>query len=491
MASLAKKKVSVQINDTKLQIMEIKPNKIEEEITDKGPTFGCRYVQIILMMVGITLAIGMRTNLSVAIVAMTNSTASPNPNIPTYDWKNTSVILSSIFWSYITLQVVAGYVGRTYGVKYFLLGAYIVNCIGQLLIPLAAEHLGSTGVILCRIIQGFGQSFLYPSGHVILGTWVPFEERTTLGNIMWSGIYLGSIFGSVSAGYICESWLGWPFLFYLMGSLGLAWSVLWTIFGQSSPDTHPRITKEEKKYIQASLKQESNIQIPVPWKKIFNFVPMYALLLWYFSNVWCYNTMMAEMPTYLSKVMKYSVQSSGLVASVSTAATFVFALLTGPLSDWIIRNKYLSTVTSRRLFNSIATFGLAGCLIWLGYLEPSNPHMSILVLGLMGMVSAGILAGGSVSHLDISPRFSGVLFGLLNGTSQIFSIAGPLLCQWLITDLTDPLKWRMLFLGSAGFAIVGGVVYVIFITADRQPWDGPETRQSKIRKISTVSLTGI
>jgi len=82
---------------------------------------------------------------------------------------------------------VAGYIGETYGPKYFLLVALFLNNCACAATPWAADHIGSYGVILCRVVQGFSQGFLYPSIHVMLGTWAPDDERATLNNIVFVG----------------------------------------------------------------------------------------------------------------------------------------------------------------------------------------------------------------------------------------------------------------------------------------------------------------
>lgn len=72
----------------------------------------------------------------------------------TYQWDNTSVILSSFIWGYVCLQVLAGYLGSIYGPKYFLFSAFAINSVAFILIPFAANILGSIGVMLCRVVQG-------------------------------------------------------------------------------------------------------------------------------------------------------------------------------------------------------------------------------------------------------------------------------------------------------------------------------------------------
>ena len=47
-----------------------------------------------------------------------------------------------------------------------------------------------------------------------------------------------------------------------LGTLGLLWCVLWFFVGYSEPGQHPRISEQEKKYIQSSLQTEpQDIQV--------------------------------------------------------------------------------------------------------------------------------------------------------------------------------------------------------------------------------------
>ncbi|CAH1129137.1 unnamed protein product [Ceutorhynchus assimilis] len=324
----------------------------DDEVEKKGPKFGCRHVQSILLCFAYVFGMGTRTNLSVAIVAMTDNSTSPNPKVPTYHWTNTSVMLSAFFWSYISLQVLAGYLGKRYGPKYFLLVTSIINCLAVGLTPVAAR-MNSTGVILCRVIQGLAQGFLDPSIHVMLGTWIPNEEKSTLCNFIFSGISIGTIFASILTGYLSASWLGWPYSFYILAILNFVWCIFWGIFGQNSPASHPRITKEEKKYIQKSLKQEVDEQLPTPWKKIFTSVPFYATMAGYIGNILGYALLFTEAPTYLAKVMNFNLKEIAILNTIPILVCLVVGLLIGPLSDWLIAKGYLSRLNARRTFHDV------------------------------------------------------------------------------------------------------------------------------------------
>lgn len=53
-------------------------------------------------------------------------------------------------------------------------------------------------------------------------------------------------------GYIIDLW-GWEWVFYINGFLGTLWYIAWYSLVFDSPDQHPRISEQERKYIKASL----------------------------------------------------------------------------------------------------------------------------------------------------------------------------------------------------------------------------------------------
>lgn len=87
----------------------------------------------------------------------------------------------------MTLQLVAGELGRRYGTKRFLVGGMIVNGTACSLVPLMAAKFGPYGVIACRVAQGVSQGFFYSSVYNLLGCWVPTPERSRLSTIALSG----------------------------------------------------------------------------------------------------------------------------------------------------------------------------------------------------------------------------------------------------------------------------------------------------------------
>lgn len=53
-------------------------------------------------------------------------------------------------------------------------------------------------------------------------------------------------------GFLIDS-LGWESVFYVTAVIGIIWSVAWFLLVFDSPSQHPRISVEERRYIEDSI----------------------------------------------------------------------------------------------------------------------------------------------------------------------------------------------------------------------------------------------
>ncbi|XP_076271566.1 putative inorganic phosphate cotransporter isoform X2 [Rhynchophorus ferrugineus] len=420
------------------------------------------------------LAVGyaMRVNLSVGIVAMTTANSSSNPDIPYYNWDNKSFILSTFFMGYVCLQVIAGEFGKRYGPKWFLVGSMIMNSAACMMIPFMASKFDYGGVIACRVVQGLFQGFFFPSVHNILGKWAPPSERATLGNIVFTGVAFGTIFAILITGTISASWAGWPAAFYFFGSLGLGWCIVWILLGANTPSDHKSISAEEKFYIESSLQDDLHKKVPkTPWKEILTSMPVWAIVVANFGQNWGYATLLTEISNYLNKVCNQDISQNSLLSAAPYTALFLLGLAFGPIADWLVAKKYLSPANTRKLMNTIGTLVPALALAILGFIPKENIAVIECLLVIAVGVNAAVWCGFQVNHVDLSPKFSGILMGIGNGSSNIFSIISPNIVQAIVTDETDPAQWRTVFLIASAIYILSDIFFVIFAKADRQWWD--------------------
>ncbi|XP_066258290.1 putative inorganic phosphate cotransporter [Euwallacea similis] len=446
--------------------------KVAVVIMNKGPRIGIRHVQTLLMFLLLATGYAMRVNLSVAIVSMTKK-SSDNPDVPVYDdWKNKSYILSSFYMGYISLQILAGELGKRFGVKWLLVGAMVINSVGCMLIPLMAKHFSSGGVLAVRVVQGIFQGFFFPSVHYILGKWAPKEERSTLGNLVFTGVAFGTIIALPVTGIISASWYGWPLSFQVFGGAGLAWCLIWIILGADSPAKHKNISKEEQFYIESSLNSVAQpTPPPTPWKAILTSMPVWAILVANSGQNWGYSVLLTEIPNYLSNVAGVKIENSAYLAAAPYLTLFILGLGFGPLTDFLVLKNILSIRNARKLMNSIGSLIPALALFILGFIPSDNINVIETFLIMAVGVNAAIWCGFQVNHVDLSPKFSGILMGIGNGCSNIFSIISPMFVQWVVPDESDASQWRVIFILAAAVYVVSDIFYLIYAQAELQWWD--------------------
>ncbi|XP_072390781.1 sialin-like isoform X2 [Diabrotica undecimpunctata] len=443
---------------------------------------GIRHVEAGLLFLLTTVIIGMRAQLSMAMVAMTdlNKTTTANPDVPVYDWNNQSTMLSSFLWGYLWLQVIAGNVGRIYGTKWFLLIAMTINSTLSCLLPLFAHWMGSYGVMLCRCLQGLSQGFFYPSIHNLISLWSPISERGVFSSIAFSGSPFGTIITMPIVGYISSSWWGWPASFYLYGGLGYLWVILYFFLGADSPDKHPWISEREKRYIKSDLGEETG-KMQVPWKAILTNRPFWVIWINAVAQFWCWQTLLAEMPTYMSKILKYDIKSNGVLSSIPYIVNFVTLIVAGSLSDIIIKKNIMSTIWTRKMFTLLGSMIPALSLLALGFVPDDERTLSVILLVIGVGIPASCGVGSGINHIDIAPSFAGIVLAIINSCGSFVSIFGPLSVQ--LIDENKKGQWAIIFTIAAVMYGISSILFLFFATADIQDFDPANKEKMTKRKM--------
>ncbi|CAH0563482.1 unnamed protein product [Brassicogethes aeneus] len=460
--------------------------KCETELVSKPvKRLGVRHVQYVLLFLATVIGYGMRTNLSEGIVAITATDKDkPSPDIKTYpewkDYKNT--MLSSFFWGYVCLQIGAGQIAKKFGPKLSLTLAIAVSSSFSILLPILADVIGYQGVIICRVFQGLSQGFLYPSFHHLLSVWAPNSERSKVISFVYTGGPLGNVISLQLTGFIADSTLGWPVVFYIYGGLGLTWSVVYFIYGSNSPSQIKNISESEKKFIESETCGESK-NIPTPWKAIFTSSPLLAITIGHAGNNWGFWTLLTEIPSYLKSIFDYKLKTVALLDALAYFAMWTLGFVFSPIADHFITKKVFSIGATRKIMNSIGLFIPAAALVALAFLPKEQGTLAIVLLVVAVGINSATFCGYNVNHIDISPNHAGVLMGITNSVSNVCSILAPLAIDGIRAmtgyDEEDKALWTIVFCLSSGIYVVSGLYFNIFASGEIQPWNSEDYLSKK------------
>lgn len=295
-----------------------------------------RIVLYFLSFTGFMVSFMMRTDINLAIVAMVkmpppNPTENTTSDTPLYcyetgennstnvtlspqeegefDWDPAiqSTILGSFYWCYVISQVVGGALVQRFGTKTVFGFSQLATAVSSLLIPRFASMHYSL-LILLRSIQGIASGFTWPAMYAMIGIWIPPAERSRFMS-SFQGFTIGIGLSYPLCGFIIAHY-GWRIVFYVTGSLGLFWCIIWWYLAFDTPQEHPRITKLELAYIQKCTRSVAvnSKSAKVPWTSILKSLPAWAIGITTFGRIWVHYTFMIPGPLYMKTVLGFSIQ---------------------------------------------------------------------------------------------------------------------------------------------------------------------------------------
>ena len=125
-----------------------------------------------------------------------------------------------------------------------------------------------------------------------------------------SGAQAGTVIAMPLSGVLADD-VGWESVFYVFGGFGVVWFIFWAFLTFDTPSSHPRISNEEKDYIESripSMNEGSNLPFP-PLLKIATSVPFLALTMAHLGQNWGFYTLLTETPTYLQNIQHLSLKA--------------------------------------------------------------------------------------------------------------------------------------------------------------------------------------
>ncbi|GBB86315.1 hypothetical protein RclHR1_12740001 [Rhizophagus clarus] len=437
-----------------------------------------------------------RSNLAIAIVYMAKE----------FGWSSTTqgLVLSSFFVGYLTTQVLGGALADKFGGKWVLGVAAVGWTTFTLLTPSAAK-LGLNYLLLCRILLGIAEGACFPSVHSIIASWAPLEERSRTVAIMTSSNLFGSIIAFPVSTWLGSGPWGWESIFWVFGTVGVIWSLIWQIYGGSDPSTYPGISQEELDLILKNNRKgsfytslptseeeimyrsnedaidvvedndcsdliseeiddsfttiKSSNPSHIPWRLIFSRREVWAIIVTCVCNSAGFFMLLNWLPTYYLDRFGVDKEYLGYFTVLPYIAQGTSGFLVGILADYVINRLKVRVIIVRRIAQIIGSFGIAIFLLLATHVA-KTPLQGIIFITIGNGLNSFTLVGLNVSQLDIAPRYSGLIFGLGNSLAMIPVIVGLILTGWIL-DSTEK-NWNIIWNTSAALYFTGALVFSIW-----------------------------
>jgi ACS family glucarate transporter-like MFS transporter len=369
---------------------------------------------------------------------------------------------SAFGWAYVLGQIPGGWLLDRFGSKRVYgcgIAAWSVFTFLQGFVGAFAVATAILVLFGLRFMLGLAEAPSFPGNGRIVAAWFPAAERGTASAIFNAAQYFATAMFAPITGWITYRF-GWPYVFFVMGLLGLFVTIVWvkTIY---SPRDHPRISAGELAYIErggglVDMDHAARARLAASGPK-----PAYLrqllgnrMLLGVYVGQYCITTLtyffLTWFPVYLVEERGMSILKAGVAASLPAICGFLGGVLGGVFSDRLL--KMGCSLTVARKVPIVTGMLLATSMIVCNYVDSGAVVVAIMALAFFGK---GIGSLGWAVVADTSPKeIAGLSGGLFNTFGNTAAITTPIVIGYIV-------EWTHSFSGALVFVAANALVAIV------------------------------
>jgi MFS family permease len=396
-----------------------------------------RWSLMVLLVAAMLFCYAQRNALGVAATSMSKELG--------FNPAKTGVLLSSFFWVYAFVQMPTGWLVDRFGVRRTYALGLIFWSFMSILTGLTN---GLATLILLRVLLGIGQAVAFPASSRAVANWFQESERGLVTGLYLAGARYGGALILVFGGWFL-TYYNWRWFFAVIGAAPLVWVLPWMGFLKKWEGKAPAQASTEKQGASfmeslALLKHRSAL----------------GIFLGFFAYNYVWNVFLNWLPSYLETERKFTKIEMGVLNAIPLMAMSVIIVISGALSDWLIRRGY-EEKRVRKIF--IATGMLICCLmVPAGFVEDRMTAVWLLTISLSGL---GIASPNTwtLTQAVSSKKIVGTVSGIQNFGGNVGAILAPMLTGF-IAHFTGSFA---LALALCGVILVAGVIVFWFVVEEK------------------------
>jgi MFS family permease len=309
--------------------------------------------------------------------------------------------------SYALFEIPSGYLGDRIGARAVLSRIVLWWSGFTALTGLAWNY---PSLLITRFLFGVGEAGAGPNASVSISRWFPPTERARAMGVFLMGAEVGTALTPLLVIPIQQHY-GWRASFFVLGLIGAGWVAVWRRRYHDNPSDSPRITPSEVEEIGRTVR---NSELALPWRSALRSRNLWAILLTglsyrygiYFFQFW--------LPTYLVSGRGYT-ETALLLTTWLFAGGAVANVTGGWASDALVERLGLKTARRVVPFSGLVISALSLTLTI--FVAGKYYLLALLTLSYCGITYAQ--APCWTVCMDVGARFTGVVSGARNTTSQI------------------------------------------------------------------------
>ncbi|MFZ1091091.1 MAG: MFS transporter [Xanthobacteraceae bacterium] len=378
-----------------------------------------------------------------------------------FDKITMGAIFSAFVWAYALFQVPGGWLGDRLGPRRIL-----TAIVTYWSVMTAATAMAGSAVsfIVVRFLFGIGEAGAFPVATRAMQLWYPREERGFVQGITHSASRAGAAIAPPIVVAIMST-LGWQWVFYICGAVGLVWAVWWYFSYRDLPEEHPMVNQIELQRIRG-LDQAGNINQPtteakasVPWATLLRSPNMWAIMCAYFTYVYCLWIFLSWLPSYLVEFRHFTLIKVGIFASLPLLAGVIGDTVGGLATDWLLKR----TGSAKLARRTVAIVGMLGCCVFIvpaALTEDAYTAVYCLTAALFFLECT--IGPSWAVPMDVGGKYSGTVSGMMNMAGNIGGALSPLVFGFLVQYG----NWQAPFIVAASLLVLGSAVWAFWLDPD-------------------------
>jgi MFS transporter, ACS family, glucarate transporter len=300
-----------------------------------------------------------------------------------------------------------------------------------------------------RFLFGVGAAGAYPNAAGVISRWFPKKEHARAQGFVWGASRLGGALAPLLLVPL-QQHLGWRAIFWLMGGVGLGWSVVWWAWFRNTPEQMPEITEAELAEIR--LGGFAGAHSDVPWRRLFALPQLWLVAVAYFCYAWGSWFYFGWFTTWLVRGAGFSVGQMGVFASFPFVMGLLGNLAGGALSERLVerygrRNSY-------RWVTGMCLLATSGLLL---AMSSVHGHIAIVLLATIGFgVMDLMLPAAWAMCMSIGGQYGGTATGVMNTAGNLGGWLCTIVFGYVVTATGD---YNLPLRGVAAMVLVAAAVF--------------------------------
>ena len=327
---------------------------------------------------------------------------------------------------------------------------------------------GFVSLILIRFMFGIGEAGSSPCSTGVISRWFPKKEVGKAQGYIWAASRMG---GALTPFIVLPviTYLGWRAAFYILGAVGVIWSIVWYLFYRNQPKEMRGITQAEIDEAPVSQMETSSAKVSIPWKSLLSSKQFWLILSMYFFYAFGSWFFFSWFPTFMELGRGFEKDQLTYAIAVPFVMSMIGNISGGYLTDKLSA-KYGLKVGRKALGSS--SLIISAVFMFLAAFIPGKMQVFIFLSLAFGIIDL-MLPSAWALCIDLGKKYSGAVSGAMNTAGNLGGFVCSLIFGYVVSATGN---YNLPLYIIAGMLVISAIIFM-FIDPTKQIIKEEEVKQ--------------